>query len=49
MVEVVHIPFRMIAAQLQTNGSLTNILSIRNKRFHRMNVLGMSNLHVLLP
>ncbi|XP_055295896.1 putative uncharacterized protein DDB_G0289263 [Sitodiplosis mosellana] len=40
VIETVHIPVRMIAARLSTNGSLTNILSIKNKRFHQMNVLG---------
>lgn len=38
--ETVNIPFRMIANKLPTNGSLTNILTIKNQRFHQMNVLG---------
>ncbi|XP_031623287.1 probable cyclin-dependent serine/threonine-protein kinase DDB_G0292550 [Contarinia nasturtii] len=38
--ETIHIPVRMIANRLPTNGSLDNILKIKNKRFHQMNVLG---------
>lgn len=41
--ETVNIPLRMIASRLQTNGSLSNILTIKNKRFHQMNVLGKKN------
>lgn len=40
LAETVLIPVQAILSRLPHNGSVKNILTIKNKRFHQMNVLG---------